>query len=226
MHTLVRGIAVLLLMVGVLGAGATAGADNLDTRTYSPQGSCGNAPIRTDGGDWTIHYFTGAGTHPTVNAQIYYGIEQSGFRQSELTNRSQINVVGHSSKLTSTDAVAIGYFFESTGDGACPTVNWGIQPDGTDMWGQVRCVSWHTSGAGTCNQHEVLFDASDVNDWANSSRDRRRSLACHEVSHAFGLNHTSLSGGANPGGCVRPDFDTYNRTALSSHDVEHLLYYY
>jgi hypothetical protein len=164
-----------------------------------------------------------------VNNQLYYGIEASGMRQREFTNRGGINAVGHAQLLSYTDAVVIGYFFESTGDSGGCGWNWATAgPGGNPLWGRVKCVKWHPN-SGRCDQHHLEFNANRYNEWAGGGY--QESLACHEVSHAFGLTHARTgSGSGNPGGCVRidPGPGGYNaidakRTTLSNHDVNHLL---
>jgi hypothetical protein len=97
------------------------------------------------------------------------------------------------------------------------TTYWGLDWDGSEtgfnIYGYSKCVSTSGTSAGRCQRNEVRFDLADTDGWSDSNR---RKLACHEMGHTVGLDHTDYDS------CLRSNSTTAPTEGYSDHDKSHM----
>lgn len=95
------------------------------------------------------------------------------------------------------------------------TTYWGLDWDGSstgfNILASYKCVSTAGVGADQCQRAEIRFDLADTDGLSDFNR---RKLACHEIGHTIGLDHSSLES------CMRSDATSSPTSGYSTHDIQ------
>lgn len=198
MVKLTRAVVVTTLVLSsLLWSVPSAGATNQAGVRINGANPCSRDQnlTRGDGGTWSWNIFQ-SGVNPNA---VWSMTTHPSAVMAELTGpNGRVSHVNHTSPTANTDAVFVAWFYESSPfDTAC-SWNWTSDP----LWpngllGRARCTDWWTAaegGTGTCNRHDVEFNANDAWAWNMGSGGSGYALGCHETGHAFGLTHAGSHG--------------------------------
>jgi Matrixin. len=151
---------------------------------------CGGGPPLNQADDRAHYFWYDALTAGNTNA--------ANWSRTNNYNPTVVDTFNASGNFPETDAV----LYDQDYTNYCGYV-WDGSPN---LYGIAHCVS--LNGAIECERHEVRYDTSDTNGFTDT---QRRSLACHEIGHSFGLAHTGEAGSCMISGQV-------SNTGLTGHD--------
>lgn len=128
-----------------------------------------------------------------------------------LDAQSDITVAADTTPDASTDTEHFDRYYVDHWD-----LDWDGSSSGYNLYAFAKCVKYWPRASDTapwlCDQYEVRYDLADVDRFTTT---QRKALACHEVGHTVGLDHSNESSS-----CMRTGAHT--TVKLSSHDVAHI----
>ncbi|MEU7860491.1 matrixin family metalloprotease [Nonomuraea sp. NPDC049141] len=129
----------------------------------------------------------------------------------KLDSQTDMTVAYDSTPDPSTDVEAFDRYYVDYWD-----LDWDGSSTGYNLFAYSKCVKSippaDSTQAWRCDQYEVRYDLKDI-DWMSTTQ--RQALACHEIGHTIGLDHSTESGS-----CLRTGSHTV--TKYGTHDVAHI----
>ncbi|MEU6713634.1 matrixin family metalloprotease [Nonomuraea sp. NPDC046802] len=129
----------------------------------------------------------------------------------KLDSQTDMTVAYDSTPDASTDVESFDRYYVDYWD-----LDWDGSSTGYNLFAYSKCVKSippaDSSQARRCDQYEVRYDLKDI-DWMSTTQ--RQALACHEIGHTVGLDHSTESGS-----CLRTGSHTV--TKYGTHDVAHI----
>jgi hypothetical protein len=128
-----------------------------------------------------------------------------------LDSQTDMTVAADTTADPSTDVESFDQYYVDHWD-----LDWNGSSTGYNLFAYSKCVKANAPASSgqpwTCDQYEVRYDLADI-DWMTATQ--RQALACHEVGHTVGLDHSTESTS-----CLKTG--AHKIIKYSAHDVAHI----
>jgi hypothetical protein len=187
-----------LLPAVVLAAAVTTTASPAAANPFGSANGC--CPFADNGKHWYNYASLETRTRTAVKAALL-----------NLDAQTDMTVAADSTPDPSTDVESFDrYYVDHWG------LDWDGSTTGSNLLAYAKCVKTippaDSSQPWRCDQYEVRYDLADI-DWMTKTQ--RQALACHELGHTVGLDHSTQSSS-----CLRKGAHT--TVKYSAHDVAHI----